>query len=321
MVLGTETMGDFILVNMHHELMDAATHSEFAAHRNRLLIYFENLAEWFDALPDHRHIHSVFCDAVYKAVWRSKKVLLMRQGRATPAPTTQLVVMKSLAALRELIEAELPGTPLSDFVQRLPDSKDTSADRCRKLADMLNAFGSGSLPIAKAGRTTWYTREADCRTVDGWDMVGTTPNDGLATDLRNWLGLGRIEHGMPLFAFRSRLDASGYELRRPMSPDAIDQPWFKYKADEVYHGDDWGRARNLSRIIDSDGDGGPEAVGLALYAPADVECLYVGRPTGTPDEPDAAYATRLASPRIVHDTKSELYNILWPLANQLHRFA
>jgi hypothetical protein len=310
-VLGTEIEGDLILVNMRHGLVDITIPSEFAAERERLLAYFENLAEWFDALPDHVHDIRKFFEAVYKSVWQSKKVPLMRQGRVMPGPHERLVAMKSLASLREFIEVELPTTDLAKFVKRLPDSFDTSPGKCQELATQINNLSGISLPLARIGRTVWYTREVDCSTVAKWDKAGTDPNDALATDLRNWLGLGHVVDGMPLFAFRSRRGATGLELRRALAVDAIDQRWFKYKPDGTYPGDDWGRAMHLLKMVSSNGDGGPEAVGAGLHAPVDLECLYIGRPIDTAPAPGLAYVDRLAKPDATSE-KHALANALWP---------
>lgn len=149
-------------------------------------------------------------------------------------------------------------------------------------------------------------------------LANTGPDDA-ATRIRDWLGLGHVLAGAPLFAFRSKRvlpDPKAQPLGRPTVWDGIAHAWFKHRHAHDYK-DGWGRTMDLAeaRCGDPGCDGGPEAVTPAPLFGDDFECRYLGRvetppPSVRPNVVDALLRRHGGEMRTFSDAEREIDAVL-----------
>jgi len=320
--LADEVEGRIILVNMYRALSDRSQECLQTLERGRLHAFFTVLASRLDALNATQLADSAqVLSQVYRSAW--DRARLLRKGLFSTLGARRFVVFKSLEQVTALIEHEQDDPRIanllrkSDKVFRKFDDVDGAAleKAINRLPEDAPLFLSIRADVSDPNRrcSVWYTREAEfARLCDG----RRSPSKELATAARNWLGLGHVCEGMPIFAFRAITDIDEILLTRPSPLDAINQPWFKYRPDAKYPGDNWGRAVDLTKLAAAEHnmDGGPEAVGRSLPAPRWFDCTYLGKVGHSEAHPGQHFVTAIAKPDEAHELIRRLHDILWPAA-------
>jgi hypothetical protein len=296
--LAQSVSGQIILVNILRGLDDNAIDPKYIEQ------FLDTALRKVDDLAPHaRADEREFLNMVYEAAWAREAALLLRGRDSAIADERNFVILKSLASLKRLLaDAELIDETLAGLLRRAGNVYDeTAAGYCEDLAEYINKlpeeapiYLSPLIPGGDGERCiAWYSRAADC------PEFGGCPDNTIATNARDWLGLGDIHADMPLFLFEPKQPLGNWKPRRPLAFDAIEQRWFKHRLDEGCPDDAWGRATDLARLREPPVeklDGGPESVGNTLRISGNFHCRYVGRPQYSVRVPDERYVELLARP-------------------------
>jgi hypothetical protein len=168
------------------------------------------------------------------------------------------------------------------------DARPASDFEMVAVADAVNRLGPGepnfrvsSVSSDGSAYPLWITH---CR---DFEHFGGLAADDLAKRMRDWLGLGHMSKGAPIFAFRSKVPLPVTRTRplvgRPTIFDGIDNAYFKHRF-EGHCPDRWGRTLDLEAALSGAAvcDGGPEAVTPGPKFGSLFECLFVGHLRSNP---------------------------------------
>ncbi|MBU3077953.1 hypothetical protein [Sphingomonas quercus] len=186
--------------------------------------------------------------------------------------------------LAAALKAELGPLWLGTDFRFIPDEQGEA------IAEIINKEGAASgLKLSRIGANAtpfpiWITRS-----VVGDTVLGQTSPQERATRMRDWLGLGLVDIGAPVFGFRSNRPLPHLhpaKLGRPTVWDGIDHWWFKHRRSSPRL-DAWGRTLDFAAAVSgcSDCDGGPEAVMPGPAFDEGFTCFYLGTVQTSPMPP------------------------------------
>lgn len=299
--------GQVVLVNVHQGL------SERLIDEGQVGEFLSGAAERVTSKSTGGTLtNGAFLWEIQNTVWQAPSRFQLT-GPRCELPNSHVVAFKSYPAIKPLVEEcddTLPHRRLKDLTTKSYET--ITDDECEEVARCLNELdNSQKMPFLsiRINREetdkrfiVWLTRSEQL----GGLNIHMRPNNDVATQFRNSLGLGQIGENVPLFAFVSTVSynelikLNGHAASRPTVFDGIDQPWFKCQRDHSYPGDDWGRATDLERVgkgVAGNLDGRPEAVFPSLPIPGNFSCVFVGRTKTKYPDPDKAYIDLLLNGR------------------------
>ena len=162
------------------------------------------------------------------------------------------------------------------------DGRPPSVLEMKEVARLINQFGpaTSDFRISGVGKNDepfpcWVTH------CDDYENFARSIPGVLPERMRDWLGLGHMRRGVPLFAFKSREPLRKARTRptiaRPTIFDGVDHNYFKHRASDVaQYG--WGYTLDLdaARAELPNCDGGPEAITPGMLFGDRFTCLFIG---------------------------------------------
>jgi hypothetical protein len=250
------------------------------------------------------------------SVWQSAAQLQL-QGPEFEHIDAKLVTFKSFGTLFKLISDMDDNRGIHGLKEKVNQTSDVITDaECLEIARSINLLTASRNDLHLGWKVSdnrralaWFSRHDAC------PSFTNCPNNKIATAVRNWLGLSDIEKGSPVFAFvaeqrfHNLRSESALTLRRPTVFDGIDMPWFKHKRSWSYQSDNWGRATDLTDVLNKGEavcDGGPEAVAQSVAIPGNFQCLYIGRVTDSAGDPSESFLNFLLGPYTLQDIIQKL---------------
>lgn len=300
--------GQEILVNIADGLddgsIDPARLQLFARACLARLDQIDRADELFETLARNAIMSVVFTPPVDEA----GQSVSLQYAAMIEASDDHVTTFMTLAKLRSLVPepSRLAAALKEEMRGELwsgSDPRFINDEMGRAIADIVNEEGTEShLHLSKIAQNAvpypiWITRSTTSKAI----LDKTEPQDR-ATRMRDWLGLGYLDVGSPLFGFQS--DRSLPSLRparlgRPTVWDGIDHRWFKHRR-SPHSGDRWGRTMDFEAAVAcrADCDGGPEAVMPGPAFDEGFTCFYVGtvRTVPMPPTPHVLAALMASNP-------------------------